>query len=361
MENNAVIILQDGTILEGKGIGSEGTAEGELIFNTSMTGYQEALTDPSYKYQILMLTYPLIGNYGVNPDEMESDKIQVEGFIVRELTEKPSHGKLKETLNDFLKKYKTTGLEGVDTRFLTRKIRIHGVMNAILKYPYKKSELDDLRERVRNLKSISEMDLIELVTIKKPKRYDVNGKKTVVLIDCGEKESIIKSILNRGLNVIRVPANFSKEKIMQYSPDGIVISNGPGDPERADYVIETVKNLIPERIPIFGICLGLQVIALSCGARTYKLKFGHRGSNHPVKYLKNGRVYITSQNHGFAVDSESITDSNFEISHINLNDKSVEGIRHKEFPIRAVQYHPEAHPGPWDSYYLFDEFIAMMK
>lgn len=361
MEKNAVLVLQDGTVSEGIGFGSEGIAEGEVVFNTSMTGYQEALTDPSYKYQILMPTYPLIGNYGINKDDFESDKIQAEGFVVRELAEKPSHGKIKCNLDEFLKEHKIPGIQGIDTRFLTRKIRVNGVMNGILKYPYERSELDDLTEKAKNLKSISEFDLVDLVSTKRTKRYDANGEKTVVLIDCGEKQSIVRSLLERRINVIQVPAKTPAKDILGHNANGIIISNGPGDPEKAGYVVETVRNLITEKIPVFGICLGIQVLGLAFDGNTYKLKFGHRGSNQPVKDLRTGRVYITSQNHGFAVDAETLKDKNIEITHINLNDKSVEGFVHKELPIMAVQYHPEAHPGPWDNYYLFDEFVKMMR
>jgi carbamoyl-phosphate synthase small subunit len=234
-------------------------------------------------------------------------------------------------------------------------------MNGILKYPYEESELSELAEKATKLASISEMDLVDLVTIKETKKYDVGGKKTVVLVDCGAKESIVRCITGRGVNVIRVPAKTSADKIMSYAPNGIVLSNGPGDPERADYVIDTVKKLVPEKIPTFGICLGLQLVSLACGAKTYKLKFGHRGANQPVKDLVTGRVHITSQNHGFAVDAATAKEANIDVSHINLNDGSVEGVRHKEHPVWAVQYHPEAHPGPRYNYYLFDEFVAAMK
>lgn len=360
MEKNAVLVLQDGTIAEGFGFGSEGMAKGEVVFNTSMTGYQEALTDPSYRYQILMPTYPLIGNYGINKWDFESDRIQVEGFIVRETAEKPVHGRIKSNIDEFLREHNVPGIQGIDTRFLTRKIRVNGVMNGILKYPYGISELEDLRENARNLKSISEFDLIDLVSTKRTKKYDAGGEKTIILVDCGEKQSIVRSVLERRINVIQVPAKTHAEEIMDHSPDGIIISNGPGDPERAGYVVETVKKLIEEKIPIFGICLGIQIIGLAFGAKTYKLKFGHRGSNQPVKDLRTGRVYITSQNHGFAVDGTDLKVMGIEVTHINLNDKSVEGFSHKELPVRGVQYHPEAHPGPWDSCYLFDEFAKMI-
>ncbi len=359
-KNNAAIVLQDGTVLKGTGFGAKDTAEGEVVFNTSMTGYQEALTDPSYKYQILMMTYPLVGNYGINKEDFESDGIKAEGFIVRELTQKPSHGKLTSDLDAFLKEYDVPGIHGVDTRFLTRKIRIHGVMNGILKYPYEDKELEELKERAGKLKNISDLDLVDLVSIKKTKKHDAKGKKTLAMIDCGTKSSIIKHILERGINVIQFPAKTPAEKILEHEPDGIVVTNGPGDPERYDYVIKTIENLVKERLPLFGICLGVQLISLAFGAKTYKLKFGHRGSNQPVKDMKTGRVYITAQNHGFAVDAESIKDT-LDISHINLNDQSVEGVMHEELPVMAVQYHPEANPGPHDSYYLFDEFIKILK
>lgn len=359
-KDNAVLILQDGTVVEGTGFGAKDTAKGEVVFNTSMSGYQEALTDPSYKYQILMMTYPLVGNYGVNKEDYESDKIQAEGFIIRELATHPSHGKLTGFLDDFLKEYDIPGIHGVDTRFLTRKIRSYGVMNGILKYPYEKGEMEDLKEQARNLRDISDLDLVDLVSVKKTRRHDVDGKKTVVLIDCGVKHSIIRFLLDRGINVIQVPAKTPVDEILGHEPDGILVSNGPGDPERVDYVIKNVKKLFSEEIPMFGICLGLQIMALASGAKTYKLKFGHRGSNHPVKDLKTGRAHITSQNHGFAVDADSLP-RDIEITHTSLNDESVEGITHKELPIRAVQYHPEAHPGPWYNYYLFDEFSSMLK
>ncbi|MEA3255321.1 MAG: glutamine-hydrolyzing carbamoyl-phosphate synthase small subunit, partial [Candidatus Altiarchaeota archaeon] len=309
---------------------------------------------------ILMMTYPLVGNYGVNKEDYESDKIQVEGFIIRELATHPSHGKLTGLLDDFLKEYDIPGIHCVDTRFLTRKIRTYGVMNGILKYPCEGNEIGDLTEQARNLRDISDLDLVRLVSIKKPRRYDVDGKKTVVLIDCGVKHSIVSFLLDRGINVIQVPAKTPVDEILGHEPDGVLVSNGPGDPERVDYVIETVKKLFSEEIPMFGICLGLQIMALASGAKTYKLKFGHRGSNHPVKDLKTGRAHITSQNHGFAVDADSLP-RDIEITHTSLNDESVEGVTHKELPIRAVQYHPEAHPGPWYNYYLFDEFAGMLK
>jgi len=381
-------VLQDGTVVRGEGFGAEGETFGEVVFNTSMTGYQEALTDPSYKHQILMMTYPLIGNYGINREDFESDKIHASGFIVKEVCMHPSHFAFDKDIDKFLQDFNVPGMCGVDTRFLTRKIRNFGVMNAILKYPYEEQEIDTLKDRVSRLDSISSFDLVREVTIKKPefyssdyssdsnriKKMEIDGdkiegdkvknglrknvlKKTVVLIDCGEKRSILKNLLSRKLDVIVVPADYPAEKILNYEPKGVLVSNGPGDPMKAEYVIKTISELIREKMLVFGICLGHQIISLALGAKTYKLKFGHRGSNQPVKDLKTGRCYITSQNHGFAVDEISAKESNFEITHINLNDNSIEGVKHKEFNVTGIQYHPEAHPGPHDSYYLFDEFV----
>lgn len=357
-----ILVLQDGTIIEGEGFGAQKEAKGEVVFATAMAGYQESLTDPSYKYQILMPTYPLIGNYGVTPERFESDHIQVEGFIVRELCEKPSHGRMTKTLDDWLKEEDIPGLQGVDTRFLTRKIRNFGVMNGIMKSGYDPKEVDDLKEKAAKMKSISEMDLIDIVTVKKPVVHESenpNGK-TIVLIDCGAKMSIVKSLVQRGVKVVQVPASTSAKEIMDFKPNGMMVSNGPGDPERADDIIKNIKKVIDEQLPTFGICFGNQLIGRALGGDTYKLKFGHRGGNQPVKELKTKKVHVTSQNHGFAVDADSLP-KDVEVTHINLNDKSVEGLAHKSLPVYTVQYHPEAHPGPWDSEYLFDEFIAMMK
>ncbi|MFH0861278.1 MAG: glutamine-hydrolyzing carbamoyl-phosphate synthase small subunit [Candidatus Altiarchaeota archaeon] len=354
-----VLVLKDGTIVEGTGFGAEGEVKGEVVFNTSMAGYQESLTDPSYRYQILMPTYPLIGNYGINDEDFESDRVQVEGYIVGEYCEKPSHYKQKKTVNEFLKDYGVPGLYGVDTRFLTRKIRTYGVIEGILKWPVRDSEKPSLVRKAEKLKSISEYDLIKKVTCR-----DVveEGKgKRVVLIDCGAKRSIIRKLLERGLQVVRVPATMSSDDILKLKPAGVVLSNGPGDPERADYVIKTVRALADKNLPLFGICLGIQMIALAFGGKTFKLKFGHRGMNQPVKDLDTGSVYITSQNHGFAVDAGSIEGTGLRVSHINLNDNTVEGLRHKTLPVLGVQYHPEASSGPWDNYYLFDEFMRMIK
>jgi len=365
----ALLILKDGTVMKGKGIGKEGIAYGEIVFNTSMTGYEEAITDPSYKYQILLFTYPLIGNYGINPENFESEKIQCSGIIVKECCENFSHPFAKKSLHSFLKENDITGISNVDTRSLMRKIRNFGVMNGIIKFPYKEDEIDELKEKAKNLQDISQLDLISKVTTKEVKVYkpienNIENKKIkkVVLIDCGEKKSVIEKILEKGVEVVQVPAFYDADKILHYKPDGIIVSNGPGDPSKADYVIKTVRELIKEKIPIFGISLGHQIIALSLGAKTYKLKFGHHGSNYPVKDLENGRCYITSQNHNFAVDEDSCKQANLKITHINLNDNSVEGISYNDngSKIFSLQYYPKAHPDPYDSYYLFDKFVELL-
>jgi carbamoyl-phosphate synthase small subunit len=358
-----VLVLGDGTVVEGLGIGAEGDAQGEVVFATSMVGYQESLTDPSYKYQILMPTYPLIGNYGVTPERFESDKIQVEGFIVRELCEKPSHGRMIKTLDAWLKEEGIPGLQGVDTRFLTRKIREHGVMNGLIKSDYDPSELESLKEQAAHLKSISELDLVDIVTTKKPIVHEPvdDAKKSMVLIDCGVKGSIIRCLLSRGVRVTQVPARTSAREILDYEPDGVMVSNGPGDPDKMGDVVSEIKKLLDAQLPTVGICFGNQLLGKAFGGSTYKLKFGHRGANQPVKELESGKVYVTSQNHGFAVDGGSLDGTGAYVSHINLNDGSVEGLRHKELPAFCVQYHPEAFPGPHDSDYIFDDFVKLME
>lgn len=354
------LVLKDGTVVEGVGFGAEAEVAGEVVFNTAMVGYQESLTDPSYRYQILMPTYPMIGNYAINADDFESDRVQVEGYVVSELCEKPSHYKAKKTLDKFLKEYNVPGLYGVDTRFLTRKIRQYGVLEGLLKWPASDSEKPALIKKAKKLASISEYDLVKQVTCSEVVKCGGKGKR-IVLIDCGEKRSITRNLVKRGLQVIRVPAMMSADEILMLKPKGIVVSNGPGDPEKSDYVIKTVSELAERGMPIFGICLGIQVIAHAFGGKTFKLKFGHRGMNQPVKDLKTGKVYITSQNHGYAVDPKSIEGTGLEVSHINLNDNTVEGVKHKRLPILGVQYHPEASGGPWDNYYLFEEYLRMLK
>jgi carbamoyl-phosphate synthase small subunit len=358
-EKKALLVLRDGSSFLGKGFGAETTSLGELVFNTSFCGYQEALTDPSYAGQILTLTYPLIGNYGINEEDFESEKVHVSGFVVREVCSEPSHMKSKETVDEFLKKFDIPGICGVDTRAIVRKIRDFGVMPACLSvYSGKEPDYYELLSKAKEL-DYSKIDFVEIVASKEKKEYIANGSLKVVLIDCGVKVSIVKELLKRGISVINVPPRTSAEKILSIEPDGVVISNGPGDPALLTYIAGTIKELM-HKLPIFGICLGHQLIAYAIGGKTFKLKFGHRGSNHPVKDLETGRVYITSQNHGYAVDEKTLP-KEFVVTHRNWNDFTVEGIKHKELPIFSVQYHPEANPGPLDSKYLFDKFLEIIE
>ncbi len=353
----AALALEDGTYVEGKAFGAEKDAEGEIIFCTSMTGYVEALTDPSYKGQILMMTYPLIGNYGVCTEDFESDGVHVEAFVVRELCKKPSNWRSEMTLDEFLKQYDVPGIEGVDTRMLTKKIRIYGTMKAALAV----GEIDreELITRAREQPFIGDIDLVDKVCVKEPKRYDAGGKLEVVLVDCGVKMSIVRQLMKRGVNVTLVPYDYPADKIMEMNPHGVFISNGPGDPARVKPTIETIKKLAG-KLPMAGICLGHQLISLAMGAKTFKLKFGHHGANQPVKDFETGRVFISSQNHNFAVDEKTLP-KDMEVTQINLNDMTVEGVVHKDVPLVTVQYHPEAGPGPHDTYFFFDRFVEMLK
>lgn len=356
----ALLALEDGTIFFGNTFAGEGEASGEVVFNTSMTGYQEILTDPSYKGQIVTMTYPLIGNYGINSQDVESSKIQVEGFVVREYEPMPSNWRSEKTLADYLNQEGIIGVEGIDTRALTRHIRLSGAMKGIIST----NDLnpDSLVKRARASLGLVGRDLVKEVTCHKPYqwRQEHGAGFKVVALDCGMKFNIARNLAQRGCNVTVAPAYTSAEEIRAINPDGIVVSNGPGDPEPVTHAVDTIKRLIPE-YPMFGICLGHQLLGLAFGGKTYKLKFGHRGANHPVKNLLTGKVEITAQNHGFCVDIESIKDPEVEITHINLNDQTLEGMRHRTLPILSVQYHPEASPGPHDAGYLFDQFIDLMR
>lgn len=354
----ARLVLEEGSIFEGEIFGKVAETSGEIVFNTSMTGYQEILTDPSYKGEIVCMTYPLIGNYGINADDFESIKAHVNGFIVKEFSNNPENWRLEKELELYLKENNITGITGIDTRALTKILRRQGTMRGIITTEALSEE--KLMEKARAVPGLSGRDLVAQVTTSEVKKYGEGKEQRVVLVDSGAKENIKDSLLKRGAEVIVVPASFTAEEILAFNPDGVMFSNGPGDPEDAAYIAETIKALLGKTV-IFGICLGHQLLAMACGAETYKLKFGHRGANHPVKDLENGRVYISSQNHGFAVKKDSLEGLDIEITHLNVNDNTIEGIKHKKYPAFSVQYHPEGSPGPEDSHYLFDQFIAMLK
>lgn len=358
----ALLVIEDGTVIEGEGFGAEKTIFGELVFNTNMTGYQESLTDPSYKGQILMMTYPLIGNYGVNQNDFESHKIQPEGFVVNEACDLPSHRFQDRTVSDFLKEYDVPGVSDIDTRALTIKTRKHGTMKAALATFENGNAADreGLVERVKTMPYPDSRNLVGDVSCNKTILRKGKGKKRVVVIDCGVKQNIIRSLLPHS-SIVQVPYNTSSDEIRKLKPDGILVSNGPGDPAHPDVLSTTGKMLkdIIQEYPVMGICLGHQIMSIVLGAKTFKLKFGHRGGNQPVKDLSSGKVYITSQNHGFAVAPDPVSEMVF--THINVNDKTIEGMRHETLPVFSVQYHPEACPGPKDSHYLFSEFIKVVK
>ncbi|MCS7105964.1 MAG: glutamine-hydrolyzing carbamoyl-phosphate synthase small subunit [Candidatus Aenigmarchaeota archaeon] len=363
----AILALEDGTLLEGKGFGFPCEVSGEVVFNTGMVGYPEALTDPSYFGQILVQTYILIGCYGIPsfslkengiPLHFESEGIKVRGYVISELQRKPSHWACEKSLDQWLYEQKIPGIEGIDTRELTKKLRIKGVMLAILKVG--DYDLEEIREKLEKIEDPNKKNLVKEVSIPEPIEYN-SGKRKIVLIDCGTKYGILRSLISRKLSVIRVPFDFSCDKILAFEPDGIVISNGPGDPKMCEETIKTVKELLETNLPMMGICLGNQILALASGANTYKLKFGHRGQNHPVIDLKTRKCYITSQNHGYAVEINSLKETYFEPWFINANDKTIEGIRHNKKPIFGVQFHPEASPGPNDTEFLFDLFLKEVE
>jgi carbamoyl-phosphate synthase small subunit len=361
MTKEAILVLKDGSVYEGFSFGAGADTYGEVVFNTSMTGYQEILTDPSYAGQIVVLTYPLIGNYGVNNEDFESRKIQVRGFVVREECLQPSHYQSTKSLHEYLAGNGIAGISSVDTRAITRRLRSSGVMMGIItsdKTP------EQVLKELKNAPSYGTIDYVKQVTTNAPYQWqpelvDSKPSYNIVVLDCGLKYNILRLLSQMGWRVTAVPATTSAEDILKLKPDGILLSPGPGDPELLDYIVATVKKLIGKK-PIMGICLGNQLIARAFGAKTFKLKFGHRGGNHPVRDLDTGRIHITAQNHGYAVSPDSLKDG-LRVSHINLNDGTVEGLRHKELPIFSIQYHSEASPGPLDNTYLFKEFLGMVE
>lgn len=362
VSNKALLVLEDGRVFQGRSFGAEGETFGEVVFNTSMTGYQEILTDPSYKGQIVTMTYPLIGNYGVNPEDVESRKPFVEGFVVKENSPVASNWRASGSLGDYLKENSIMGIEGIDTRALTRHLRLHGAMKSII------STVDDdvasLVEKVKNSTGLVGQDLVKEVTTDETYVWDEDGCKdarfNVVAYDFGIKRNILRILAAKGCRVTVVPASAKAADVLAMNPDGIFLSNGPGDPEAVTYAIEQVRELLGKK-PIFGICLGHQILGLASGGSTFKLKFGHHGANHPVKDLVSGCIGITSQNHGFCVDIDSLPKNCVEVTHLNLNDNTVEGLKRTDIPVMSVQHHPEAAPGPHDAADVFAGFIEMMS
>ncbi|KIL35357.1 carbamoyl phosphate synthase small subunit [Cohnella kolymensis] len=351
----ARLLLEDGTLFTGQGFGAEGGSVGEVVFNTGITGYQEVLSDPSYCGQIVTMTFPLIGNYGINRDDFESIRPYIHGFVVRRHESVPSNWRAQYTVDQLLKEYGIVGISDIDTRMLTRILRRHGTMKGILTTGNERVE--ELQERLGTTQLMRNQVAL---TSTKSVFSSPGDKERIVLIDYGAKSGILRDLTKRGCDVVVVPQDTTAEEIRRLHPDGIQLSNGPGDPKDVPQCVETLRELLGE-IPIFGICLGHQLFALACGADTEKLKFGHRGGNHPVKELESGRCYITSQNHGYTVKEESLNGTDLEITHINNNDKTIEGLKHKKYPAFSVQYHPEAAPGPFDSSYLFDRFLDMIR
>jgi len=372
MMTEAVLALEDGLIFRGESFGHQGETCGEVVFNTSLSGYQEILTDPSYKGQMVTMTYPHIGNYGINEADSESRRPWVEGFIVKEVSPMVSNWRSEMSLDEYLKKYKIVGIQGIDTRKLVKHLRDHGAQKGVIS----STDLDEKRlvKKAKASPSIVGVDLVKEVTCKEPydfkegllpefvwpdRKQCISKEHFIVCVDGGIKFNILRKLNQHGFRVKVVPAHTSAKDILKLNPKGVFYSNGPGDPEPVTYLWQSMHELIG-KVPIFGICLGHQMLGLALGGKTFKLKFGHRGGNHPVMDLKTRRVEITSQNHGFCVDADTLPKNEIEITHINLNDKTLEGIRHKKYPVFSVQYHPENSPGPHDSDYLFNRFYAMV-
>ncbi|SOC35393.1 carbamoyl phosphate synthase small subunit [Ureibacillus acetophenoni] len=352
-----LLVLEDGTVFQGIAFGSDKASQGEVVFTTGMTGYQETLSDPSFYGQIITFTYPLIGNYGINRDDFESVSPSIRGMVVRELAKEPSNFRSDMSLNEYLISKDIPGIEGIDTRKLTKIIRSKGAVRAFLTEADADVNVNDLVATLLATPPITN----HVKEVSPKAAYPSPGRgKRVVLLDFGMKHGILRELNKRHCDVLVVPYNTPAEQILAWYPDGIMLSNGPGDPQDVTEGIETIRELIG-KVPIFGICLGHQLFALACGAKSFKLPFGHRGANHPVKDLRTGRTELTSQNHGYAIDAESLEGTDLEVTHVALNDGTVEGLRHKKYPIFTVQYHPEASPGPEDSNHLFDEFIELME
>ena len=367
----ARLALADGRVFRGESLGAEGEAHGEVVFNTSMTGYQEILTDPSYRGQLVCMTYPLIGNYGVNIEDAESHRPWVNGLIVKEACAYPSSWRGRARLDDYMREHGIVGIQGIDTRALTRHLRDHGAQDGIVSSV--ESDVEALRARVRTLPGLVGRDLVSEVTSAQPFTWSEGvwdpargyppaapPRFSVVAYDAGIKLNILRQLVSSGCAVTVVPAATPAEAVLERRPDGVFLSNGPGDPEGVPYLVASVRALLG-RVPVFGICLGHQILGLAAGGRTYKLPFGHHGANHPVKDLATGRVEITAQNHGFAVDPASVEGQGWQPTHVNLNDGTCEGLRHREWPVFSVQYHPEASPGPHDANYLFHRFTDLMS
>lgn len=358
MVRTAKLALEDGTILEGEGFGAETVKAGEIVFSTSMTGYVAALTDPSFKGQILMSTYPLEGNYGVSSEWYQSEGIKAEAYVVRQVCKEPCHPKSEKTLSEFLEENDVPGISGIDTRTLTLKIRELGSMKAVV--ANKEISDEELLKILEEQPRLEDMKLVEKVTVKEPKVIQERKEYNVAVLDCGVKKNITDHLIAQGVGVTLVPASTSAQEIFDMDVDGVLVSSGPGNPENVDNIQETIRE-IAEKMPVAGICLGQQIIALAYGAKIYKMKFGHRGSNQPVKHLDTGRVYMTSQNHSFSIDPESLENTDLKITQINLNDETPEAIIHTKLPIKCIQYHPEAGPGPHDSKVFFDNFVNTIK
>jgi carbamoyl-phosphate synthase small subunit len=358
----ARLILEDGTVYEGESFGATANTIGEVVFNTSLTGYQEIATDPSYRFQIVVMTYPHIGNYGVERLVEQSEEPQVAGFVVRDVIDEPSNARSESSLSDYFAKARISAISGLDTRALTRRIRNEGAMRGMITTDVT-TPAATLVEEIRRAPSMAGLDLVQRVTALRPYPFDeapAERRLSVAVYDFGVKRDILRQLAKSGCEVTVYPATTHADEILARNYDGVLLSNGPGDPEPVTYAHENIRALVG-KVPLFGICLGHQLLGIALGGRTYKLKFGHRGGNHPVKDLRTGRVEITAQNHGFSVDADSLSENDVEYTHINLNDQTLEGFRHRREPVVAVQYHPEAAPGPHDSFYLFEDFVGMME